>query len=147
MKPFQCSVVIDRPLSTVVELFKDPENLRHWQDGFIGLEHLSGSPGTAGAKTRFRYRMGKGEMELIETIIRNDLPREFAGEYWHKSMTNTMRYWFEPVADDQTRYNSEVHYTEFRGLTIKVMAFLFPGVFKRQVQKWMNQFKAFVEQA
>ena len=142
---FQCTVLIDRPLDKVVELFSDPNNLGEWQDGFISFENLSGAPGATGSKSRFLYMMGKNEMELIETILNNDLPREFAGEYWHKHMTNTMRYWFEPVSEAQTRYSSEVEYTELRGFMIKLMAFLFPGMFRKQVQKWMNQFKAFVE--
>jgi len=28
---------------------------------------------------------------------------------------------------------------------IKMMAFLMPGMFKKQTQKWLNQFKEFAE--
>lgn len=145
MKKFQCSVEIDRPLDRVVELFDNPDNLAEWQDGFVSYTNDSGEPGQAGAKSTFIYEGKGGRMELIETIIKNDLPREFVGEYWHKHMTNTMRYWFEPISETRTRYNSEVEYTELRGYMIKIMAALFPGMFRKQVQKWMDQFKAFVE--
>ena len=32
-----------------------------------------------------------------------------------------------------------------RGFMINLMKILFPGVFKKQVEKWLNNFKAFVE--
>lgn len=145
MKKFECSVVINQPLGHVVALFENPDNLSEWQDGFKSYTHDSGEKGQPGAKSTFLYEGRGGEMEILETIIRNDLPEEFMAEYWHKHMTNTMRYWFEALGPNETRYAAEVHYTEARGFMIKLMMTLFPSMFRKQVQKWMDQFKAFAE--
>ena len=93
-----------------------------------------------------RYDIGKRELELTETITSNALPDSFAARYEAKSMVNTMVSRFEVVDDQTTRYTAEVEYTELRGIMIKLMAFLMPGMFKKQVAKWIDQFKAHAEQ-
>ena len=87
---FTCSVEIALPVEKVIELFKNTENLKEWQDGFISFEHISGTPGEPGAKSRMQYKIGKRQIELIETITVNNLPQEFSGTYEAKQMTNTM---------------------------------------------------------
>jgi len=42
-------------------------------------------------------------------------------------------------------YKVEIEYTRFNGIMPKIMAFLMPGVFKKQTQKWLDQFKMFTE--
>ena len=142
---FTCFVDIDLPVDRVIELFDNPDNLVEWQDGFVSFEHISGTPGQPGAKSKLTYKMGKRNMDLIETINVRNLPEEFSGTYEGKSMLNTMSNRFSEFNTGVTRYEAEVEYLEFRGFMIKVMAFLMPGMFKKQVQKWMNQFKAFAE--
>jgi hypothetical protein len=52
---------------------------------------------------------------------------------------------FTSLGANETRYDAEIHYTKFKGFVVKVMVFLFPSFFKKQVQKWLNNFKIFVE--
>ena len=144
---FTCSVEIKQPIARVTELFDAPNNLKEWQDGFVGIEHLSGRPGQPGAKSKLIYNIKNKEMELIETIIKKDLPREFSATYEHKHMTNTMSNRFTSLGSNLTKYDAEIEYTQFNGFLVKMMAFLFPGMFKKQVQKWLDQFKAFAEKA
>ncbi len=145
---FTCSVDIDLPRNRVVELWENDENLKEWQDGFISYEHQSGDPGKPGAQSKFLYKMGKkGQMELLETIEVNDLPEEFTARYEAASMVNTMKNHFIELDENKTRWETHIDYIEFRGFAIRLMARLMPGVFKKQVQKWLNQFKAFAENA
>jgi len=85
------------------------------------------------------------KLELIETILSNDLPDEFFALYEHKHTTSNMKVKFEALSEKSTRYSSEVEYTEFKGLIVKIMVKLFPWIFKKQVKKWMNQFKDYCE--
>lgn len=142
---FNCSVDIKAPLEKVIDLFDDPDNLKEWQDGFESFENLSGEPGQPGTKSRMIYNIRGKPMELIETITVRNLPHEFSGTYDHKHMSNSMKNYFEDLGDGQTRYRTEVEYTQFHSFPIKILAKLFPGMFKKQVQKWMDQFKGFVE--
>jgi len=138
---FTCTVDINAPIQEVVALFENPDNLHEWQDGFKSFEHISGKKGEIGAKSKLVY----DKLELIETIIRNKLPEEFKATYEHKHVVNTMSCRFTEIDSSKTRLDQEIHYTEFKGFVIKIMAKLFPSMFKNQVQKWLDQFKAFVE--
>ena len=138
---FTCTVEINAPLDLVAQIFEDPEQQKHFQDGFLSKELLSGTPGDIGAKSRLVYK----RLELIETIIENNLPHDFKALYEHKHTTNTMAVNFTVLDYQTTRYSSEIEYTKFNGFVVNVMVKLFPSLFKKQVQKWMNQFKIYVE--
>lgn len=142
---FTCSVEIDKPMAEVVELWNNPDNLKEWQDGFIRFEHISGEPGKPGARSRMIYKMGKRELELFETIITNNLPKEFTGRYEAHTMTNTMANRFSEIEPGKTRWEAEIEYTIFKGIIPKLLSRFMPGMFKRQTQKWLDQFKAFAE--
>ncbi len=142
---FNCDIEVDAPVERVAELWADPANLQYWQEGFLGIEHLSGEKGQAGAKSKMRYLIRNKEMDLFETILNNDLPREFKGQYNHEMMSNTMLTRFTETDNGGTLYWSEFHYTEMKGFMMKLMARLFPSMFKKQVMKWMVNFKNHVE--
>lgn len=142
---FTCSIDIARPVKKVAALFEDPANLTHYQDGFVKKELISGKQGEVGAVAKLYYQMGKREMVITETILVNNLPEEFLGSYHHKHMDNTMHCSFIALDAQNTRYDATIEYTAFRGWLPKTMAFLFPGMFKKQVQKWLDNFKAFAE--
>lgn len=84
-------------------------------------------------------------MELIETIIESDLPKVKTALYDHIHMSNTQTTRFESLPNGNTRYISEVEYLQFHSWIPKLMAWLIPGVFKKQSMKWMKQFKKFAE--
>ena len=142
---FTCSVDINAPIEMVVALFEDPNNLVEWQDGYLGMQLLSGEEGQPGAKTKLKYKVGRRTIDLIETLEVNNLPTEFRGTYEADTMVNTMIVNFIDLGNGYTRYNSYIHYTEIRGFFVKILVTLMPGLFKKQVQKWSNQFRDFVE--
>lgn len=142
---YTCTVEINAPLNKVVELWQDENHFSEWQDGFQRIEPLSGTPNTVGAQSKIYLEQGKRKMELLETIQVMNLPTEKTGLYEHVHMTNTQTSRFEPISEHKTRYISEVNYTQFNGFMPKLMAKLFPGMFKKQSQKWMDQFKTFAE--
>lgn len=141
---YTCTVEIDAPIERVVELWSDEKYFKEWQDGFESIELLEGTSEEEGAKCRIILD-GQNRIELIETILSTNLPEEKIALYEHVHMTNTQASRFKALAANKTLYTSKVEYTQFNGLLIKIMAKLFPGKFKAQSQKWMDQFKAFVE--
>lgn len=141
---YTCTVEINAPLEKVVQLWQNEENFKEWQDGFQSIEHLSGTPNTKGAKSKIILQDNR-KIELLETIISVNLPHEKTASYQHIHMTNTQISRFHKTDLTTTLYTSEVEYTKFNGFVIKLFAWLFPGKFKAQSQKWMDQFKEFVE--
>jgi len=142
---FTCTVYIHKSRQVVVDLFKNPDYLHEYQEGFQKKELISGKAWEVGTVSMLYYQNGKRKMELKETVLKSDFPNEFLAEYFHTHTENTMRSTFTVISENETRYDAEVHYTKFKGVIVKIMAFLFPSFFKKQVQKWLTNFKVFVE--
>ena len=84
-------------------------------------------------------------MELIATIVENELPDSLTAVYQHEHMTNTLTTRFEAIEPGATRYVAEVEYTMFNGFLPRLMAAMFPGMFRRQNQDWLEHFRDFAE--
>lgn len=142
---FKGSLDINKQRSVVVKFFKDPKYLKEYQDGFIRKELISGQQGQDGAISKMYYQYGKREMELTETITANRLPDSFESFYHHIHMDNTMKCTFTALNDNQTRYEYEFEYIRMSGFMPRLIALLFPSMYRKQGEKWMKQFKDFVE--
>lgn len=142
---FKGSININRPQAKVAKLFAEPDNLREWQDGFLKKELVSGKAGEIGAVSKIYYKYGKRDMVLTETISSNKLPESFEARYHHQHMDNTMLCRFIPIDDNNTRYEYEFEYTRVSWVMPKLMFILFSGMFGKQGEKWMRQFKEFAE--
>lgn len=139
------AIEINQSRDKVVSLFKDPANLKEYQDGFIRKEHVSGTRGEIGAISKMYYKHGKQEMELVETITKNELPDTFEASYHHIHMDNTMKCNFTALSENQTRYEFEYEYTRINWIMPKLMAILFPSMYRKPAEKWLRQFKQFAE--
>ena len=136
-------VIINLPVQKVIELFDNPANLPKWQKGFISFEPISGTPGQPGAKSKLKYKMGKREIEMTETIIKRNLPAEFHGTYEAKGVYNRQKNFFTSVSENRTKWVSESEF-KFSGM-MRWMGWLMPGLFKKQSQKYLDDFKEFSE--
>jgi len=136
-------VLIDEPIDKVVELFDSEENMFKWQPELISLEHISGDKGKVGARSRLLYKMGSREIEMIETIVVKNLPKEFSATYEANGVWNEVKNYFEKAGDGATRWRSDSDF-KFSGF-MKLIAFFMPGSFKKQSQKYLDQFKEFAE--
>ena len=136
-------VIINLPIKEVINLFDSEENLFKWQPGLLSLEHLSGEKGEVGAKSKMNYKMGKREIEMIETITVKNLPKEFSATYEAKDVWNEMKNYFEEIDDHTTRWRSNTHF-KFSGF-MKLIGFFMPAGFRKQSQKSLEKFKTFAE--
>jgi uncharacterized membrane protein len=142
---YTCSIEINLPIEKVLELWSDEKYFHEWQEGFKSIELISGKAGEEGAESNILIEQGSRKIELRETITVNNLPDEKTALYEHIHMSNTQTSRFKVLDTNTTQYISEVEYLKFNGFMPKLMAKLFPGMFKKQSQKWMNQFKEFAE--
>ena len=126
-------------------MFANPSYLDEYQNGFIKKIIVSGQAGKVNTISKMYYKIGKGEMELTETILKNNLPHLFSAYYFHKHTENTMTSTFTAIDNNTTKYDAEINYTAFKGFIVKFMKTLFPSMFKKQVDKWLKNFKYFVE--
>ena len=92
---YNVELTIDLPRDKMIKKMDNIDNMKHWQRGLISAEHISGTPGQVGAKMQLNYKFGKREMQLVETIAKNDFPREFHANYDAKGMHNIQQNYFE----------------------------------------------------
>ncbi len=142
---YKGSIDINQSREKVTELFINPGKLKEYQDGFIKKELIEGNAGENGAVSRMYYRYGKRDMILTETVTKNNLPISFEASYHHKHMDNTMKCTFTEISENQTLYEYEFEYTRINWFLPKLMAILFPSLYRKQGEKWMKQFKIFAE--
>jgi hypothetical protein len=145
MKPFTIEIEIDLPRARVIELFDNPDNLFKWQNGLQSFEHISGEPGQPEARSKLVFQIGKNTIELFETIIERKLPDEFNGRYEWSGGQNTLRNRFIELGPNRTKWECTCEY-QFRGIMMKLMAFFFPGMFRKQNLDFMQNFKTFAEE-
>ena len=134
---YQCTITINLPIDRVLQIWQDESHFYEWQNGFQSIEHLSGIKNTKGAQSKIILD-GPPKIELIETILVSDLPREKIGLYEHKHMTNTQTTRFRAIDHNTMEYISEVEYTQFNGIMIKLMAFYFPVNSRRKARSGCN---------
>ena len=142
---YKGSVIINKPRELVTAIFINSEFNKEYQDGFVRKELLSGKHGEAGSKSKMYYQYGKRPMVLTEEILKNDLPKSFEAFYHHKHMDNTMLCTFIEIEPNKTEYKYEYEYTRINWVLPKLISILFPSVYRKQGDKWMIQFKEFVE--
>ena len=140
---FAQEITVNIPRNRFIELFDDPENLKHWQKGLLSFEAVSGTPGEPGATSRLTYKQGKGTMEMVETVTRRELPDAFDGTYDAKGVHNICKNEFHDVGGTATRWVAHNTF-EFTGF-MKIVGLLFSSMFKKQSLRMMNEFKSFAE--
>lgn len=141
---YTTEIIIEKPLEEVIKKMNSTENMKHWQEGLVSAEHISGSPGEFGAKMKLNYDFGKRKMELVETITKQDFPGEFHATYSTKGMRNIQQNYFESTDRGHTRWicKNEFQPTNFM---MNAMLFLMPRAFKKQTKTYMGNFKNFAE--
>lgn len=144
---YQLELEINAPRERVVELFLDPDSLKQWQPDLLSLEQISsGAPREVGAKWKQVHRMGKREFEMIETITVHRPPEDFAATYEAQGVANLVTNRFTETTVGTTRWVLNSHFT-FPSLMMKLMALVWPAMFKKQTMTFMQRFKEFAEKS
>ncbi len=141
---YQNSIVIQKPIDVVIALFDNPDNMKHWQPGLQSFELIKGVAGQPGAVSKLTYQMGNRLVEMTETITERNLPTIFAGIYESKNVWNLVSNSFIDNGDGSTTWITETEF-KFSGFMMKAISTLMPGAFKKQSQKFLDDFKQFAE--
>lgn len=141
---YTTEITVDLPINEFVEKLDNPENMKHWMRNFIRYQQISGEPGQEGSKMTLTFKRGKGEMSMVETIIKRNFPDEFHGSYETKGVYNLQKNYFYPINESQTKWVSETEF-QFSNFGLKLMGFLMPGAFKKQLLQYAKDFKNFAE--
>lgn len=123
---------------------EDTASFKHWQKGFISYRHLSGKPGEEGARAKLKYKIGKREISMIETIMKRMVPRKLHISYEAKGVFNLQKNYFQEEEKTKTLWIADYDF-QFSGF-MRLMGFFMPGAFKKQSFNYMKDFKTFAEE-
>ena len=137
-------IIIEKPLVDVAKKMNSTENMKHWQEGLVSTEHISGVPGEFGSKMKLNYDFGRRKMQLTEIITKQNFPNEFHATYNTKGIRNIQQNYFESTPEGHTKWicKNEFQPTNF---VMNAMLFFMPRAFKKQTKKYMTNFKNFTE--
>jgi len=140
---FSLSIIIDSPREKVVELFRNPANLKFWQKGFISSETYKGEPGQEGARSKQKHQEIKGITESTETITKLNLPEAIQVTYNTENVTTEQRNTFSEQ-DGKTKWTCESE-SKFSGAMKFTALMLGSEPYQKQRLQTMEDFKAFAE--
>lgn len=140
----QSRVIINKPVNEVWDFFQDPDNLRLWLSGFQRVEHISGTPGTTGAKAK-HYFLEKGKELVLDEEIMEVIPqKKLTGTLGSSMMVNTVTNYFNDLGNNQTEYSLSSD-TQFKGFFWKQVGPLMKGEFKKRQESDLQRLKQVLE--
>jgi len=141
---YTSEIIIEVTLEDFIKKFDNPENLKHWQQGLVGYEHIGGTIGSIGSKMKLNYKMGKRKIELTETITYCKLPYEFHASYDTDGLHNLQENYFEETPEGFTKWISKNEFIP-TSFTLRMMTLFMPKAFKKQSMIYLKAFKRFAE--
>ena len=141
---YTCEITIDLPRDRMVAILDNPENMKHWQRGLESFKQISGQLRQEGAQMELAYQMGKRHLVMVETLIKYNPPHELHTTYDTKGVHNIQKNYFKEVDANTSKWISESEF-QFSSFGMKLMGWLMPGAFRKQSQKYLEDFKRFAE--
>jgi len=140
----ESTVVIDKPVKEVWEFFKNPDNLILWLSGFQKFEHISGIPGTVGAKAKHHF-IERGKKLVLDGELTEVVEgKRIIGILDSSMMSNNVTNNFTDLGNDQTEVSISSD-TQFKGFLWKQIGPLMKGEFKRRQEKDLQTLKQLLE--
>ena len=138
---YTSEILINLPLSKVIELFDSTDNLSQWQPGLKSYTHLEGKPGEVGARSELVYEGRKGDLVMTETIRTKQLPEQFHMSYKARGVYNEVENWFTEKEPGLTLWRSE-NYFRFGGVMMLMVPFMKQAFIHNSMLN-MDRFKIF----
>lgn len=140
----ESKVVINKPVKEVWDFFKNPDNLKRWLSGFQKFEHVSGVPGTVGAKAKHHF-LERG----IELVFSGELTevvpeKRIIGVLDSSMMLNEVTNSFNDLGNGHTEVSLSSD-AQFKGFLWKQMGALMKGEFKKRQEKDLQTLKQVLE--
>ena len=140
----ESTVVINKPVKEVWDFFKNPDNLILWLSGFQKFEHISGIPGTVGAKAKHHFIERGKELILDGELTEVINEKRIIGILDSSMMLNNVTNNFTDLGNDQTEVSISSD-TQFKGFLWKQIGPLMKGEFKKRQEKDLQTLKQVLE--
>ena len=141
---YETSVTVNKPLEEVWTKFNDFDQLDQWIHEIKHIKPLKETPDKVGSQYSLTIKNDGGDLIMLETIT-NYTPMESVS--LHYEVGNMLK-------DDAYTFTDNGHFTIIHGhhtcrgnsYIFRCLFAFFKGMFKKTDQKYMNQFKSWVEE-
>jgi len=141
---YTTEITIEKPIGLVMELFKDADNLKHWQRGLKSTKLVKGESGKEGAKRKLEINLEGRQITMIETITKCELPHHWHARYTSTGLESIQQNYFESKGEHNTYWKTTSEF-KFSGF-MRIVGNVLPGIFKRRSKTVMQDFKRFAEE-
>ena len=140
----ETKIVINKPVKEVWDFFQNPDNLERWLSGFQKFEHISGIPGTVGAKAKHHFLERGKELILDGELTEVVEEKRIIGILDSSMMLNKATNSFNDLGNGQTEVSLS-SYTQFKGFLWKQIGPLMKGEFKKRQERDLQTLKEILE--
>lgn len=140
----ESTVVINKPVKDVWDFYTNPDNLILWLSGFQKFEHVSGNPGTVGAKAKHHFLERGKELILDGELTDVVQEKRIIGILNSSMMSNKVTNSFNDLGNGQTEVSLSSD-TQFKGFLWKQIGPLMKGEFKKRQEKDLQTLKRLLE--
>ena len=140
----ETKVSINKPVKEVWDFFKNPDNLIRWLGGLQKFEHVSGIPGTVGAKAKHHFLERGKELILDGEITEVIEQKRIVGILDSSMMLNKVTNSFNDLGNDQTEVTISSD-TQFKGFLWKQIGPLMKEEFKKRQENDLQKLKQLLE--
>lgn len=125
-------------------LFKNPDNLTRWLSGFQKFEHISGTPGTVGAKAKHHF-LERGQKLIFDAnLLKWSRKKRITGMLDSSMMLNKVTNSFTDLGNYQTEFSLSSG-TQFKGFFWKQAGLLMKGEFKKRQENDLQTLRQVLE--
>jgi len=101
MTRFETSIVIDKPLDTVLKAYTNPENIVFWTTDLIKFEVIKGGPDKVGSIAHLHYSQKGRSYVMEDKLIYCDPGKKYISQVSGDALTAEVETTFHPI-DNQT---------------------------------------------
>lgn len=140
---YNCEIIVNKPIEECGYVAQDEERMSEWLDGFVKIEHVSGTPKTVGNVSNVYFTNNGKEMVVKRTIT---AIKSF--EYMKSVSENdfmTMEYYVEMTAiGEKTKISSNTT-VKGNGIFAKSLMVFMGGSLKKQEKTNLVKLKNTIE--
>ena len=140
----ETKIVINKRVKDVWDFFQNPDNLELWLSGFQKFEHISGIPGTVGAKAKHHFLERGKELILDGELTEVIEQKRIIGVLDSSMMLNKVTNSFHDLGNDQTEVTLSSD-TQFKSFLWKQIGPLMKGEFKKRQERDLQTLKEILE--
>lgn len=138
-------IVINLPREEIMKFWMDPEMMKKWSPTLETIELVEGKAFTQGAKSKliFKVEKGKKPVEMLETIIKIEIPTIFNYLFEMDGVKNWSDNEFRKIDANKTQWIAHNKFAFDFDITDQEKKLI--EQFSKQTMEDMEHFKRYVE--